>query len=73
MGALCEAERAGLRGRSARPGDRGVGERSVEALGRFEAGREQSVGSGGTCRFAEFFELDTGMITGLQLQFDPKR
>ena len=28
---------------------------------------------GGTCRFAEFFELDTGMITGLQLQFDPKR
>ena len=29
--------------------------------------------AGGTCRFAEFFELDTGMITGLQLQFDPKR
>ena len=28
---------------------------------------------GGTCRFAEFFELDTGVITSLQLLFDPKR
>ena len=28
---------------------------------------------GGTCRFAEFFELDTGMITTLRILFDPKR
>jgi len=28
---------------------------------------------GGTCRFAEFFELDTEVITGLRLLFDPKR
>jgi hypothetical protein len=28
---------------------------------------------GGTCRFAEFFELDTGVITSLQLLFDPQR
>ncbi|MHB1585189.1 MAG: nuclear transport factor 2-like protein [Acidimicrobiales bacterium] len=28
---------------------------------------------GGTCRFAEFFELDAGVITGLRLVFDPKR
>ena len=28
---------------------------------------------GGICRFAGFFELDTGVITGLRLVFDPKR
>lgn len=28
---------------------------------------------GGTCRFAEFFELDAGVITTLRLLFDPKR
>jgi hypothetical protein len=28
---------------------------------------------GGTSRFAEFFELDSGVITSLQLLFDPKR
>jgi hypothetical protein len=28
---------------------------------------------GGTCRFAEFFELDTAVVTGLRLVFDPKR
>lgn len=27
----------------------------------------------GTCRFAEFFELDGGVITTLRLLFDPKR
>ncbi|MDA8359086.1 MAG: hypothetical protein M0Z95_22920 [Actinomycetota bacterium] len=27
---------------------------------------------GGTCRFAEFFELDAGVITTLRLLFDPK-
>lgn len=27
----------------------------------------------GTCRFAEFFELDAGMITTVRLFFDPKR
>ena len=28
---------------------------------------------GGTCRFAEFFELDAGVITALRLLFDPQR
>ena len=28
---------------------------------------------GGTCRFAEFIELDTGVITSLRLLFDPQR
>ncbi len=28
---------------------------------------------GGSCRFAEFFELDAGVITTLRLLFDPKR
>lgn len=26
----------------------------------------------GTCRFAEFFEIDAGMVTTLRLLFDPK-
>lgn len=28
---------------------------------------------GGNCRFAEFFEIDAGVITTLRLLFDPKR
>ena len=28
---------------------------------------------GGMCRFAEFFEVDAGVITTLRLLFDPKR
>ncbi|MCL6537310.1 MAG: nuclear transport factor 2 family protein [Acidothermus sp.] len=29
--------------------------------------------SGGTCRFAEFFEFGDGVITSLRLVYDPKR